>query len=282
MSEIKSAKVISLPGSDRILGFKKEINKYKFNVFDAFDGRFEKIPEFYSREKYFELMGEYPSPGEIGCAVSHFLVMKEFAEQKGDDDDLILIAEDDARIAERYEWVIDYVAHNVDWRKTKLALLANQIGAGKRNHNSSVQKLAILRIRSRIIGWSRKYPFMLGNVIGHTNCAGLYLVSRGACQEYVSKIKSGEKIFYPADFFHLVFPDHWRSIKVVRPGIADFEGESTIGGDSHDWKNFRQGLRTDGMSTIERIRLFLSPKLRIKTFIAAFCYELNIFFKGRA
>jgi GR25 family glycosyltransferase involved in LPS biosynthesis len=85
--------VISLRDSSRRISFaKKNMNKFKFSFFDAYEGKDKKFEEYFRDSDIYKYASTYNVESVIGCAHSHYQLWKYCLEKNSP----ILILEDDA------------------------------------------------------------------------------------------------------------------------------------------------------------------------------------------
>lgn len=97
-----SAAVVSLPGSDRRRGFFAQPLAGVFEVAEAFHGATQDWTPYFDAARFAEHYGRAPVAAEIGCAISHARVIRDFAAEAGAGSDVLLVAEDDARFTEDF------------------------------------------------------------------------------------------------------------------------------------------------------------------------------------
>ncbi|MCO6809653.1 glycosyltransferase family 25 protein, partial [Pseudomonas aeruginosa] len=99
---VARAAVVSLPGSGRRRGFFAQPLAGVFEVAEAFHGATQDWTPYFDAARFAEHYGRAPVPAEIGCAISHARVIRDFAAEAGADSDVLLVAEDDARFTEDF------------------------------------------------------------------------------------------------------------------------------------------------------------------------------------
>ena len=208
---IVDARVIALQDSARVDGFLAQAGGENFRPFDAVDGRRGEGSEYFDRDGFFTLYGRDPLPGEIGCAVSHFKVLQEFAYSAGRDEDLVLVAEDDARWVEGALDIVSGIADSVI--EAGMIVLANEI---------QIQ----LSLFARPVHRDGLTIYRVGHNWGNAWSMGLYLSSRAAARRYVDACEPG--IGWVADHFSLFRRTMGIDVKVLQPSIVSWEGESSI------------------------------------------------------
>lgn len=218
--------VIGLEGSERTVGFFRQAEASDFEWFKAIDGRSGYVPDYFDIDGFTARFNRPPYGGEIGCAASHYEVIKSFADGEGDSSDWMIVAEDDARFTSDFSKI---------WKRclpkgTSPMLVSFAAGfslPGKRHLGCMSQKLCSVSLFSKIVGWAGAYPYVCGYVYGELWGAGLYAINRVAARNYVALVgKHG--IQWQADSYHL-----WASpcdirVLLVRPSLAAWEGETSI------------------------------------------------------
>lgn len=223
--------VISLPGDPRREAFLARPGSRGFRVHDAFDGRDGRGHPLFDEAVFAHRYGRPPLGGEVGVSISHYLVLEQFACAPGAEDDMILVAEDDAvpvadldqvlRRALRGAAPVDVLllgelgslphadrAHRPWWAASSLAV---QLSWLARPAGPAGRPLSVRRGRWRGEAWG----------------VGLYAMSRGAARRYVELVRR-HRIEWVADDF-----TRWGEladidVQVVLPALATFEGPSTI------------------------------------------------------
>lgn len=259
--------VIALEGSERLKGFKRQKYASDFIVWPAFNGRLEVAPSYVDKLGMNASLGREASGGEIGCSVSHYELCKNFI-QNHPGEEIMLVAEDDARFLPKIENTISRLVRLVNWDHTGIVVLANPgLQAGERNFSSVPQKGAALSLLSLPCGWAGRYPFLVGNFEGFALGTGLYLITQDAARRYVNLVENGTSISWVADHYHVWAKLAGIRMKIVRPGLCSWEGESTIGGIGHDWDDTASHKVHEGPKNISYYRELLSIKQRLNRFL---------------
>ncbi|MGQ4538440.1 glycosyltransferase family 25 protein [Dermabacteraceae bacterium P7074] len=215
-----------------------------FRIFPAFDGRSGEIPDFFDTEKFFNISGKPPTPGEVGCAASHYMVIRDFASSKGSNSDLILIAEDDAILSKNLDFVISKILE-----KSSLldyCVLADAYGnADLYSLDSPAIKICHHSLFSRpIFIKGEPYIYKIGYFSGILYGAGLYLMSRKAAKIYVDYVERVGKMYWVSDQY-----DYWPDrmgikVSLLRPNLAEYCGDSTVRKSPAVWKLFQKNSTT--------------------------------------
>lgn len=184
MKELKMIKkfvVISLADSPRLNGFKESDWGMDFEVFAAVDTRNGRVPDDFNLEVFKQRTKRDPRPGEMGCAVSHYRVIKEFAISSGGLQDLMLVAEDDARP------VVDFMEKLTllleTRQKKEIVLLSEPIFGTTKN-----LKYYAMSLLSEKLGSGYKMGHYADKIAG----TGLYLISREASRKFVAQAEKRE------------------------------------------------------------------------------------------
>ncbi|MGV3102480.1 glycosyltransferase family 25 protein [Rothia sp. 32237D007AR] len=229
--------VIALDGSQRIDGFCKQPYAQDFHIWQAYNGYENPIPEFVNLAGLEKCLRRKPSLGEIGCSISHYLVCKNFVENHKDED-FLLVAEDDARFHPKTPLIINRSIKITDWKRTGIIVFSGSgLEHGIRKFTAPEQGMAAMSVKSLPVGWAGRYPFILGKFDGNALGAGLYLISRTAAEKLVDYVERESRLSWPSDHYHVWVKPLDIGIKIVRPGLCSWEGESTIGGQDHDWSS---------------------------------------------
>lgn len=229
MQKVVDRVVIALDDSRRLDAFFQQPAARGFRVFSAVDGRrgrksLEPLFDFDEAARRWK----YEMPvSHAACALSHFRVAEEFARGGGADTDLILVAEDDAHFTPRAPGVIEAVSGGGD--PVDLVILADGYGEGEDpgffGASATDASLSLLCRWVRVNGRTFRYGSYEGAVQG----AGLYLLSRGAARRYCDFVTKAGAICWPSDWFHLWAIQAGIVPMLLRPGVAQWRGDSTLG-----------------------------------------------------
>ncbi|WP_112234569.1 glycosyltransferase family 25 protein [Kocuria sp. BT304] len=225
---LSRAVVVSLADSDRRPGFFAQPLGEIFEVFDAFHGATQDWTPYFDAERF---AGNYlrpPAPAEIGCAISHARVIRAFAAETGDDADLLLVAEDDARFTADLPCALRAVTegplpHDVVVLTDGLSL---DPALHRRRFLTSISQLSLL---SRTVsGPERRHR--IGRFAGQGDCSGLYLMTRGGARkfdDYVRALPEG-KLQRVANVWPDLRDEGGVDVALVRPSLVRWSGGSTI------------------------------------------------------
>lgn len=251
---IKKAVVISLKDSDRMTGFWASCwGNTQFEIFEAVDTRYGFVPDDYNLADFQRRYNRMPRPGEIGCAMSHYEVIKAFALEEGAPDDLLLVAEDDARATEGFgEILYNIVASK---QPKELVILSEPIFGSSKN-----MKYYALSLAAEKVGRGRRFGNYIDKVAGN----GLYLISRSTCQGFIKQVQKAGGVSWVADDYltfensqGMINPFEKVDIRVVRPGLADWEGESTIQ-EPEGYERYRQRKLAEHSAGSKSILFYIS------------------------
>lgn len=229
--------VIALPDSTRLSGFRAQPGGEDFEVFDAIDNRSGSVTERFDVERFRNFFHRDPRPGEIGCTLSHMGVMRSFAEEVGADHDLLLVAEDDARLVEGFESIVGRLTHHVP--VTSLVVLADPYGpAGRRDRSvgsKSEHFVQVSLFARRFRCPAQGGVVTMGRWSAGLTGMGLYLVTRSAARGIVRSLEDRYRgrPWWLADYHGFYRNDLGIDVLAVRPNLADWEGESSIQDDEH-------------------------------------------------
>lgn len=206
-------------------------------MFDAIDNRSGSVTERFDVERFRDFFQRDPRPGEIGCTLSHMGVMRSFAEETGADCDLLLVAEDDARFVDGFESVIAPLARHAP--STSLVVLADPYGpAGRRDRSvgsKSEHFVQVSLFARRFRCPAQGGVVTMGRWSAGLTGTGLYLVTRSAARGIARSLDEefGGRPWWAADYHGFYRDDLGIDVLVVRPNLADWEGESSIQDDGH-------------------------------------------------
>ncbi|MCJ2194094.1 hypothetical protein MUG60_05415 [Kaistella montana] len=263
--DITDARVVALSDSRRVEGFFTCLGTERFKLFEAYDGRCGVVPDEFNVDGFRRRRGVDPRPGEIGCAMSHFLALREFAETPGSDIDLLLMAEDDARPTADLEPVLEAISHSP--RLVDYAVLASPFeGPGPRPITSVGSRLTQLSLLASPVGpGGARSRYRLGRFDGTTWGTGLYLVSRRAARSYVDLVDDIGGISWVAD--ESVFWAKLAGFDVLAlvPNLCDWEGSSTIREMSDIQHHaLQQQKQQSRQGSVTVMRSHLAPRTRLR------------------
>ncbi|MGQ4575764.1 glycosyltransferase family 25 protein [Dermabacteraceae bacterium P7006] len=239
--------VISLPDShERRNQFFERKSAKEFRVFPAFDGRKEEVPDFFDVNGFTNWYKRPPLPGEIGCTVSHYLVIKEFAEGDGQDSDVLLVAEDDAFLSDNLDLVVNKIlSKSIDFEFCMLTDavcgtkydLHRIFKKGLFSHSFKVVHMSVFS--RRVFVKKNPHMYTIGTASGVLFGTGLYMITRKSARKYCDYVKNVEKLSWKADGYACWPQKMGMRISIVRPNLADSRyrpGTSTILDDSPESK----------------------------------------------
>lgn len=268
--KIVKSVVISLAGSKRIQGFwDQNSSQFDFELHDAFDARNGGGDEFFDKARAEEFVGRPLAGGEVGCAISHLQVIREFATAEGPDAELMLVAEDDARLLPEAREVVDRILSKI----TNIEYLVLSEALGGKNMGSWI---SLRRNPTNVIGnMSLKFTPVgsllnpMSHRVGHVSNAvwgtGLYLISRKAAKAYVALTGGSGKSHWIADYYYYWAAKANVDVLVCRPGICTWEGESEI----YDRETFDLEALGTGNRLVDRVKVRVAFRTRLTRFKAS-------------
>lgn len=208
-------------GSERQKPFFEQIDSQKFQLFNAVDGRNPEEIQKFDVPKFVENHGRTPTPGEIGCTLSHAQLISDFANSDSSDEDYLVIAEDDIKFTPYFSKVLDWVCSQK--RTFDLVMLTDIFGfhhhKGIINFSAYGSHLSLLSRRKRIIGHS----FRRGRFLGNPWSTALYMVSKAGAKKYVDLIeRSNGKCWWEADVYDIWGPLAGIKLHIVKPSVVEF------------------------------------------------------------
>lgn len=252
--------VIGLDDSSRLDGFFEQEGGSSFSHHVAYDGRVSSGDEYFDRTAFKDRAGWSPSNAEVGCAISHFQVLKDFAQAVGEDNDFILVAEDDARFSPHTERVLSKITR--DSRDIDYLLLANPFdelhgwNPARRAFQLTQQSLWVTRI------WATPMlSFSYGNCAGTPYGTGFYLCSRRAARRYVDYVGLG-RIAWLADEYHIWANRADIDMMIAVPNLAGWTGQSSIRSES-GWEEVTRTRPTSAREFLQALRIQIAPKVRL-------------------
>lgn len=249
--------VVALKGENRLEYFFNAPGSADFDIFWGIDGRAlptpGESPEFDA--VYFEKRkGRLARPGEVGCALSHTYVWRDFLESG---EEWALVAEDDALIHPS----IDEIVSRVIEKSRSIGVVNFADGwstqMGRMNTRTPYPRLSLF---SPFI-WGRH---RLGYCAGDwTACTGLYLISRSAAQKIIEQIDAHGSQYWLADDWPLFAADFGVDIKVMQPGLCGWTGNSLIEEDGTHFV-YRKAHQAKNQPLLNKLRIYAAPKARLK------------------
>ena len=232
VSRIVAGRVIALPDSPRLEGFYAQRARIVslFETFPACDGRKEgsEAETSFAWEIFERKAGYRPPLTHAACTISHVSVIEGFAREEGAPDDLLLIAEDDARFADGVDEVLERIV--AASRDLDVMVLADSFGdlgpfrllspAGESFQLSALAP----KVRS-VSGTSYRFGPALGSVRG----AGFYLISRRSARQVTRFVASCGGPHWLADWFEWWVAPAGLTLQAVQPSLATWDGDSTLG-----------------------------------------------------
>ena len=280
MGRIVAGRVIALPDSPRLEDFYAQSARIVslFETFPACDGRVEggAAETSFNWEAFERREGCRPPLTDAACTISHVSVIEGFAREEGAPDDVLLVAEDDARFADGVDEVLEQIvstATDVD-----IMVLADSYGdlGPFRIFSPPGQlfQLSALSPRARSISGT---TYRFGpHIVGDVWSAGFYLISRRAAQQVTRFVASCGGPHWRADTYDLWVAPAGLTLQAVQPSLATWaEGESTLG--HHTMIELYRASQEDilrsratspWMVPLVRARMFAGKRRRVLTGIA--------------
>lgn len=221
-----SCRVISLErDTERREIFNAQKDAHYFKRFDALTPENHKAIEIFNEKGFNLLNSRQPLPGEIGCAISHYSLLKEFVDQN--DGGYILVAEDDVILEDNafsvIERCIDLLPDN------GVAILGSPHSTGGvYNFFGFDEHVAQLSLFSAHVGVARNSKYRFGNYRGEVWGTGLYLMSRKAAENYIACVQRLGNIHWVADQWEYFKGIAYLDIKLLQPSLCSFQQSSSI------------------------------------------------------
>ncbi|WP_145951244.1 glycosyltransferase family 25 protein [Micrococcus luteus] len=224
-SRLERRVCISLTDSDRRPRFMDGPGAAWFRFYDAFNGSTSDPSPYFNVARYREHYPGSPTPGQAGCAISHFRVLESFASSTGPDDGVALISEDDVLMPTETEAVLKCILKDNSF---DIAVLADR---GPTNPSLAFQRLlmteAQLSLLSRPIVCGGRIR-RLGRFAGNPYTAAFYLITRSGAQKLVSGlVEDAGGPWTIADDWPMFRDRYGLDIRVLRPGLVTYMGGST-------------------------------------------------------
>ena len=260
MVNIVSRYVIGLEDANRFDTFFESPYVKDFKKFWGFDARQGYDPELFDVARFEEYYGRPPKNAEVGCTWSHLNVYKKFLEESLNDDDILIVAEDDAII----DADVDALVQKIFTMHPELDIL--NLGdsyaweAHKQNPYVPNSRISLL---SRFVDSKHR----VGPYGGRLTSTGLYAITRKAAQGIVELAEDNGSPLWVADEWGYFSTEKHLKIYAVRPGVCGWVGNSMIQPDGNSYGQVVYNMNVSGeRSLMERIRVALAPRARWSNF----------------
>ena len=184
--------VIALRDSDRIDGFFTRPGSERFEVFDAFDGRAGQTHPMFDTATFVARNGAPPLPGELGCAVSHYLVLRDFVARSRRAGDYLVVAEDDVRLTADFLPVLNNVLRRP--RELEMVLLTDSWGTPPGSGKSRQLDIPAISphmswISTPVGPGFNPFRYRLARFRNTAWGAHLYLIRKDVAEKYVAYVE---------------------------------------------------------------------------------------------
>ncbi|MCL6423231.1 hypothetical protein Bequi_07505 [Brachybacterium sp. JHP9] len=258
--------VIALAGSPRLHQFFANPQTQGFRVHEALDGRKGGGDDLFDREAFAQRYGRPPAGGEVGAAISHMRVLREFAEAPGPDDDVLVVAEDDTLPTPDYPGVVQAILDRGD----ELGFVVLRDGTGPATARNlwsmSESQHQLSWLSTRITGPATGRRYRVGHIDGFLVGACLYLVSRQAARAYITHVDTAGRMSWFADDYHELAIVSGTDLRAVRPTLAvTGDSPSMIGYEERPESQIAPPTDVPLPSTrIGKLRAWLAPGRRLR------------------
>ena len=223
MTEIRKV-VLSLPGSPRRKSFQQRTGWPASIFFDAVKPDEEDLARRWDAAAFYARNGRDAKSGEIGCALSHARIIRDYAASSADSDGYLLVLEDDAVLCPEFDAALNRIVNagvNADF-----ILLGTVWGKiGEASTNSTVTNVPISWLAHRVkpfLPLTKTFRIGLMRPNNFTGTLG-YLVTKTAAQRYAEVIP--ETVHWVADDWHMLYDAGFR-VYLIRPNIIEEESEA--------------------------------------------------------
>ena len=260
MVNIVSRYAIGLEGANRFDSFFESPYSKDFQKFWGFDARQGYDPELFDVARFEEYCGRPPKNAEVGCTLSHLNVYKKFLEEASNDDDILIVAEDDAII----DADVDALVQKIFTMYPSLGVINLADGfaweAHKRNPYAKQPQISLLS--PRIDSLHKVGPYG-----GRLTCTGLYAMTRKAVQVIINLAEENGAPYWVADEWGIFTDGGKNKIYAMRPGICGWVGDSIIQSDGNAYSQVIYNMNVDGRhSFVDKLRISLAPRARWSNF----------------
>lgn len=255
--------VLGFPNGERLRGFFRAEKSRGFEVFPAVNGKEGEADPFFDEGHFFKRMGRQSNPGERGCAVSHYKILRQFSSETGEGHDLMLVVEDDVNLPINFERALQSILTRVKVRDfVQLSAAFVERTWWRELIDPRIESPQLSLTSPAFLTLSPPRIWRVGRYVGKVWGTGAYLVTRQGAQRFVEAVnqKHGGKVGWVADDYDL-FKYSW-GLEVLHSSpslVSSYRGESHIGIE-----------RTIGNSAWSasgrrpRLREIASPRIRIK------------------
>lgn len=259
---VSAARAISLAESSRRALFSGQPLATDFRFFDACDGRDPDVISKFDTSLFEKHWGSSPTPGQLGCTVSHFTIIRAFALEDGRLDDWMLVAEDDVVFRPETDEVVnsvltspparDIVVYSDNWSRHERSDLHRQLGAESR------LSLGARRVKTTTT------RYRIGRFSGAPWSAAFYSISRQGAREYVQFVAAqpSHRPWRLADDWAFILANAGIDIAVCRPSLVEFTGGSTTRTEESISKDLTPGHYTPSMFARAKTALALRSRAR--------------------
>lgn len=170
--------------------------------------------------------GRQPLGGEIGCTLSHAQLLAAFGDGNGADDDLLVVAEDDAVLGDDFEPVLRNLVRSRSWDCINLANPFDP--AGRSPFLSVTRDWASLSWLAKPVGpGARRFAYRAGAYHGMIAGAGLYMVTRQGAR-LMAAFAAEQGPSWVADDYDAWHIPAGLEVHMLRPNLAGWSGGSEI------------------------------------------------------
>lgn len=205
--------------------FSQDYSK-NFTIFDAIDGRDSTKTTFFNKESFRKFYNREPLPGEIGCALSHYELLKSYSENP-ESSDYAIIVEDDAKFAPNIEEVISNIIDK--YPSLDVVLLGYPSSSyGYINLASWDAQMMRHSVFSKKVGKATEGSYRIATYDGQGWGTGAYIISKNSAKKYVSFADRVTNLHWVADHWEYFSKPSGMRMQSIMPPLVGWQGGSEI------------------------------------------------------
>ncbi|MDO5750940.1 MAG: glycosyltransferase family 25 protein [Rothia sp. (in: high G+C Gram-positive bacteria)] len=248
--------VIGLKDSNRFDKFFSAEGAQGFKRFYGLDARGGYDVNIYDKTRFEAIMLREPANAEVGCTWSHLNVYRQFLSESTDDQDILIVAEDDALI----DADIDSIVQKIFSKYPQLGAVVLSDGFAWESHTQNPYFVySRISLLSRFIDSKHR----VGPAAGSLSSTGLYAISRSAAAKIVELAESnGNRPYWVADAWDFFEQTCGFRVYALRPGLCNWVGDSLISDGGEPMYKVIQKLNSVPKNFVDKLRIVAAPRSR--------------------
>lgn len=227
MPQVTDAVVIALDDSSRLDGFRACPGTRMFRVLTASDARRGEGGAEFDDATCRRLFGFDALAAEKAIAHSHHRALRDFALAPGRPQDVLVVAEDDARPIDDVVPVLRRIVERGLVRGV-VVLAHGRSEPGRIRISGIAERQVQLSALSAVVGRTGRHLYRVGHYSGVLWGAGLYAVTREAAQRHLDLVRRSRGIHWMADDWGYFSRAAGIDVRLLRPNLAGWAGHSTF------------------------------------------------------